>query len=86
MLMHRVVTLALLSLAVTACDEGIRGTDTPTLKVSPKSFAFPKVALNSSVDKEVTLTNEGTGDLLIGKIHFDIGNSTEYQLFYRDFY
>lgn len=64
------------------CDDGIRGADTPELEVDPPNFQFPKLAAGDSEDRTVTLQNTGSGDLKIGKIRWEVGGDSEFQLFW----
>ena len=76
-----ILAFPLLALNV-GCDDGIRGSETPKLTVVPPNFQFPKLAAGESADSTVVLQNDGSGELLIAEIKWQVGGDQEFQLFW----
>lgn len=70
---------------LTACDDGgITGTETPSLQINPSPLVFPKVQPGSAAEREVEVRNIGSGELLIRDINLNVGDSTEFEMFWRN--
>ena len=65
-----------LALAI-GCDDKIRASATGTLDWSPEIVRFGKLAIDESADRQIELTNTGTGDLIIGEINLDVNFAAE---------
>lgn len=51
-----------------ACREGIGQSDNPRFNVDPTSITFSQVAIGSQAEREVVITNDGDGELVLRDI------------------
>jgi hypothetical protein len=61
----------------TGCDDKIKGVATGTLDWSPEIVRFGKLAIDESADRQIELTNTGTGPLGIERILLDVNVAAE---------
>ncbi|MCA9527204.1 MAG: choice-of-anchor D domain-containing protein [Myxococcales bacterium] len=77
---------ALVALGSAACDDdgggGVRTAASPTIRVDPSEMLFPKVAPGSSAERQVDVSNTGSGELIIANIDFNVAANRGYELYW----
>lgn len=64
------------------CDDKFKGGGSPDIVATPSNVTFGKVNIGDDVDEMVRVQNTGDGALVITDVQMNLGDTTEYTLYY----